>query len=1785
MSFAATTGRDDRRPSPPNILRGDVGGVNSSRSPSAGANNNNTSRSQSVQQQHQHVAFQSPLPAIPTLAIPQNLGRLLRQQQNGRDGSASQAPLSSRRSPASTYRRNQSPQATFRSNGGDITARSVRHGSPPSAAVASGGFIPAFAQDVLHLSSATPLLPQHMLRYVQFHSGKSRDDIPELESFFTHGRSVVHTMPNVFVRCMTLVNGEMWIGERGGAISRWGAHDAELIQRAERSNRSLLVCCMMPVGLHVWCGMSDGTLKILHPSDATRIIKEIKEHAGAITCMELSFNEHYVFTGSSDFIVTQWSATEGSRVQAFSGHHAAVRCLRVVGIRLFSGADDGHIIEWDVARGKSLHILNGHKSAVRCLQASTMYLWSGGEDATVRVWLLESDMNTPSWVTDAPAIAAGENEATLEGLQRVMSQQRTSTMKAIREAKYKRAGVVLLPQTDGADGAENGDEVGGRPSYAQEQDRATALAGVLDARLPPPVCQHIITSPFTASVTHLQAVGNKMWSVSLGTVYVWNNRTFALEAQFREHEGMLSATHTVRQSVLSRVWTAGTEGNVLLWNVECNYQSALESSSDLHTAHLEHSLEQHFLREEKLAADALIHRTANERLSTEIDSLQQELRALHNAKRLSEVNLQSQIHELEDTVRARDATIEALRAESLALSERLGVPVSGREMRLKLLAEQACRGSVLVAETDPLASKMEASMDALAMLSKELETLHQERLISAQAKLAAAREKKEQQLILESQERERQQQQLLAALSPSSSSGLRRKGSSSRSHSRMRSSDSMMSSRSSSHHLLPEDNEDDATTTTADDTPSKLSKKRRSHSSGGRREEGAAPGHVRMRSSDSIVSVGLAGHAGLPVKDAALPTTVDSSISREQHIDAAPEDATAVVEECDPRTSKVVTPPPSAIALVSTNDAEAAHNGTDTMVALGSPLSQSQKRTPAADTKPTAGPTSQPTIPAAAPLLVEPTSFAGNDFAIADCNRLRQDLHHVYAWCASLQRAVADLHGACALVLSSADTTEENVVNTSVPSVPPKKVEFSTSAALTDGAVLVMRSRPVDDHDESEGTSERGGTTPEADLDLDALGWLSIRELSPEDRAEVVRLLDCGVCKLVLSQKPTTTTTSSSTLPQEVSSYNCASASTTTLPSLVVFPHWSELSSHNDNNTSWFLSLVPRYRRQHHSDATGAASPSELLDSRTFAQQSLPTAVASRHELALSGAWRPTAFSRGKPHTSSTVSQLPKAETEPVSLSATTGSCDEEAPTTDHHLSERDSSIGGVKTLKQRSSSAIDARVGVVGYQSVLSDISGTLVDVDRTVSMLASQLLSKDNSLMHQLRIRENALRLSSTLLKQCGGVNALATESEGIAVTSSNKQQDSSSSPQRLLLDEEIQTYLDDLKLHTCWHCAHRKVIVESMNTLRDAKNQMKEFEADLLAGAFVVDDPSKHRSTTNENTHEDIASLGDVVALEVKEAVQQHDSLSMTTIASLRRSGVEFTCVAELQEQFFALLQERSQYACDLENAMKGFDCLTTQLAHDVLLHDHATNFAAEVAAGDNTERSVDRADCDDDADASSRTRDSMVASEGSDDSDSEDRSSSLISGESSSSSYADNSALQAARRAQHEAAEAEQKQKRKEILDSQSHPLVIRARDSLFPDVSRVLATARRTHDEHQAADEAAQAAVHEISETLPTVKHNLPSSETDLLLPAETHSSITTTSCLEGGNGDVTSVFNQRMNDMRSLVTHLCSVTTALSRRCDKLSHAWQRDLGEYLGQQQIIEAICDDAIQQVASPE
>ncbi|XP_006620835.1 U3 small nucleolar RNA-interacting protein 2 isoform X2 [Apis dorsata] len=130
------------------------------------------------------------------------------------------------------------------------------------------------------------------------------------------------------------------------------------------------------------------------------IVLKCKEHKSSITCLCLSSNGRFLYSGSKDGSLVKWSLKERTKLKAIKGKRKSqdgikcVQCLAISTDSKFLVVGDNGSKNIMVFCGNTLnHIKNlqGHRGNITCLvfRKETHTLYSGSEDRSVKVWNLD----------------------------------------------------------------------------------------------------------------------------------------------------------------------------------------------------------------------------------------------------------------------------------------------------------------------------------------------------------------------------------------------------------------------------------------------------------------------------------------------------------------------------------------------------------------------------------------------------------------------------------------------------------------------------------------------------------------------------------------------------------------------------------------------------------------------------------------------------------------------------------------------------------------------------------------------------------------------------------------------------------------------------------------------------------------------------------------------------------------------------------------------------------------------------------------------------------------------------------------------------------------------------------------------------------------------------------------------------------------------------------------------------------------------------------------------------
>lgn len=137
-------------------------------------------------------------------------------------------------------------------------------------------------------------------------------------------------------------------------------------------------------------------------SEKIRTLK-CKQQRSSLTCLCISSDNQYVFSGSQDGVVIKYSLANSRKVglipfvrdnkEATTGHTSEVLSIAISTDSKFLAVGDklGNVNIWDPITLKHIKTLSGHKSSILGLsfKKESHTLYSGSKDKTVKVWSLD----------------------------------------------------------------------------------------------------------------------------------------------------------------------------------------------------------------------------------------------------------------------------------------------------------------------------------------------------------------------------------------------------------------------------------------------------------------------------------------------------------------------------------------------------------------------------------------------------------------------------------------------------------------------------------------------------------------------------------------------------------------------------------------------------------------------------------------------------------------------------------------------------------------------------------------------------------------------------------------------------------------------------------------------------------------------------------------------------------------------------------------------------------------------------------------------------------------------------------------------------------------------------------------------------------------------------------------------------------------------------------------------------------------------------------------------------
>ncbi|XP_076357390.1 U3 small nuclear riboprotein factor 55K isoform X2 [Tachypleus tridentatus] len=133
-------------------------------------------------------------------------------------------------------------------------------------------------------------------------------------------------------------------------------------------------------------------------------LRVLRGHQLPVTCLVISPDSQYIYTGSKDCSVIKWNIITGKKVKVIpggrkgtddrhNGHTSHVLCLAISSDTKFlaSGCQNKIIHIWNPDTMELIHTFKGHRDAVSGLtfRKGSHQLFSGSRDRSVKVWNLD----------------------------------------------------------------------------------------------------------------------------------------------------------------------------------------------------------------------------------------------------------------------------------------------------------------------------------------------------------------------------------------------------------------------------------------------------------------------------------------------------------------------------------------------------------------------------------------------------------------------------------------------------------------------------------------------------------------------------------------------------------------------------------------------------------------------------------------------------------------------------------------------------------------------------------------------------------------------------------------------------------------------------------------------------------------------------------------------------------------------------------------------------------------------------------------------------------------------------------------------------------------------------------------------------------------------------------------------------------------------------------------------------------------------------------------------------
>eukprot|EP00760_Papus_ankaliazontas_P014115 PhM_4_TR15961/c0_g1_i1/m.45734 len=385
---------------------------------------------------------------------------------------------------------------------------------------------------------------------------------------------------------------------------------------------------MARVDDRVWLADKGGRISVYDP-ETGKVVFELPAKSILCNCMTPVSSTETVWCGFADGFIRALQNKSLDVVMTLGRHSGPVNALAIhhdgSSRYMFSGSADFQIMQWDVETYAWIGQFRGHRNAVRSLALDGDILYSGSDDATIRVWDVY-----------------GKDVVEWKG-----------HTKAVRH-------ICLTPGLVWT---------AGEDATLRIWDKSTGE------------CLQVHAAPHTGPISAMHVVGSRVWTSSMGTLYIWDTSSFSLVAEMSEHKAYVNSVVTIASSLVARLWTMGADGQIAAWDTEV--------CTDVDETRVRKEVERR-TREVVYLKDALmdVEKQSQEMQHTmeeHAEELRGQIKSLESEivlKEQEKAGWQAKIDDLHAELQSKDGEIAALR-EEVSEQEHLRL-VSCRELNTRI---------------------------------------------------------------------------------------------------------------------------------------------------------------------------------------------------------------------------------------------------------------------------------------------------------------------------------------------------------------------------------------------------------------------------------------------------------------------------------------------------------------------------------------------------------------------------------------------------------------------------------------------------------------------------------------------------------------------------------------------------------------------------------------------------------------------------------------------------------------------------------------------------------------------------------------------------------------------------------------------------------------------------------------------------------------------------------------------------------------------------------------------